>query len=163
MVSIVLSKWYTLQENVVIQIPFHCAGILKENVQVIMSSIIFPKLWYSIITISYVSNLEMGIVYYQWGNNPIYYSYFVFESLHMVQKLHQLFQNKMSSTSKVHHLVQNEIVATCINGSVALILHAILVRDFAQILSMFPQHNMSKQRIQNIGGSKQDEKEHLSF
>ena len=95
-------------------------------------------------TISYGSNLEMGPVYYWWENNPTYYSYFVFDTLHMVHKLHQLFQNKLSSTTKVYQLFQNEIVATYINGSVALILNAILVRDFTQILPMFPQHNTSK-------------------
>ena len=69
----------------------------------------------------------------------------IYKILHdQFHKLHQIFQNKISSTAKVHQLFQNEIVATSINESVALILHAILVRDFAQILSMFPQHNMSK-------------------
>ena len=62
----------------------------------------------------------------------------------MMHKLHRLSQNKMLSTTKVHQLFQNEIVATSINESVALILHAILVRDFTQRLSMFPQQNMSK-------------------
>ena len=81
----------------------------------------------------------------------------------MVHRIHQQFQNKMSSIAKVHQLFQNEIVATSINGSVALILHGILVRDFAQILSMFPQQNMSKQRIKNIGGSKQDERSTYHF